>query len=253
VNRIIRLAIRLYPACWRRRYGPELEALIEESSKSWPTVLDLVRGAVIVRLFTVLGPFDWRRSIVVCGLLGAVIGTLASFTSQARYAYTSIIEIETSDQAPPSPARTVAEQAFNDKNLDNVARQFGLYANDQNAAADLIQQVRADMSVTATAPGAGVQLVQIGDREAVPFRDQGALHVTFRYPDRRKAQQVTARLASLVIDENARQPSRSRYRVAGLPHEVVDRASTAALTGVGLGAGIVVGLAIAALRRFQRT
>ena len=38
---IARLMMRLYPGWWRQRYGVELQALVEDSSPTWWTVLDV--------------------------------------------------------------------------------------------------------------------------------------------------------------------------------------------------------------------
>lgn len=37
--------VRLYPPAWRRRYGPELEALLATEPASFRTAIDLVAGA----------------------------------------------------------------------------------------------------------------------------------------------------------------------------------------------------------------
>ena len=39
---LIRFARRLYPASWRRRYGIEFEALLEDTSLDWRDVLDVL-------------------------------------------------------------------------------------------------------------------------------------------------------------------------------------------------------------------
>lgn len=44
--RLARLALRLYPLAYRRRYGDEMEALLEDGGASPRTVLDLAGGAI---------------------------------------------------------------------------------------------------------------------------------------------------------------------------------------------------------------
>jgi hypothetical protein len=48
--RLARLALGLYPLAYRRRYGDEMNALLEDSPVSAATVADLVRGAAGARL-----------------------------------------------------------------------------------------------------------------------------------------------------------------------------------------------------------
>lgn len=43
---MMRLLVRLYPRAWRRRYGAEFTALLEQQPASPGTVLDIVRGAL---------------------------------------------------------------------------------------------------------------------------------------------------------------------------------------------------------------
>jgi hypothetical protein len=44
--RLARLALRLYPLAYRRRYGAEMEALLEDSGADPRAVVDLFRGAI---------------------------------------------------------------------------------------------------------------------------------------------------------------------------------------------------------------
>jgi hypothetical protein len=48
--RLARLALALYPLAYRRRYGAEMEALLEDQGPSARAVFDLLRGAVRARL-----------------------------------------------------------------------------------------------------------------------------------------------------------------------------------------------------------
>jgi hypothetical protein len=82
--RLARLALALYPLAYRRRYGDEMEALIEDSGTSPASVLDLVRGALRAHLRPdpgvegELGPDDRVRlglgSILLCWVVFAVAG-----------------------------------------------------------------------------------------------------------------------------------------------------------------------------------
>jgi hypothetical protein len=82
--RLARLALLLYPLAYRRRYGDEMTALIEDSGATPGTVADLLRGAVRAHLRpepgveTELGPDDRVRlglgSILLCWVVFAVAG-----------------------------------------------------------------------------------------------------------------------------------------------------------------------------------
>ena len=49
-DRLARLALALYPPAYRRRYGEEMAALLEDSGAAPKAVVDLLRGALIAHL-----------------------------------------------------------------------------------------------------------------------------------------------------------------------------------------------------------
>jgi hypothetical protein len=55
-RRAARLALALYPLAFRRRYGEEMEALLEQAPARTATVLDLIRGALAAHLRPAEGP-----------------------------------------------------------------------------------------------------------------------------------------------------------------------------------------------------
>jgi hypothetical protein len=46
---MIRLLLLAYPAAWRRRYGPELEQLVDDSGMSAAGALDILRAGLVER------------------------------------------------------------------------------------------------------------------------------------------------------------------------------------------------------------
>jgi hypothetical protein len=82
--RLARLALALYPLAYRRRYGEEMAALVEDSGGSPRVVADLLRGAVRAHLRPApgvdagLGPDDRLRlgvsSILLCWVVFAAAG-----------------------------------------------------------------------------------------------------------------------------------------------------------------------------------
>jgi hypothetical protein len=81
MKHLIRTFARLYPGAWRRRYGDEFEALLEDSGATWRGALDVLRGALMMHLNT-------RSSIkivVLATFIGLLVGAAASFLSPAGY------------------------------------------------------------------------------------------------------------------------------------------------------------------------
>src|SRR5216684_9097784 len=68
-ERLIRFAGRLYPASWRRRYRVEFEALIEDASRDWRDVLDVLLGAMKMQLTT----WTFGKMATAFGVAGAVL------------------------------------------------------------------------------------------------------------------------------------------------------------------------------------
>jgi hypothetical protein len=261
MNRLARLAIRLYPASWRARYGAELEALVQDSGSGWCAVLDLMKGALTMR---VVEAFSTARSLplmVACGLLGAVLGSFVFLLAPPQLVSSTSIAIQGSETSQAVPS-TVTRAAFSDQNLQGLAKRFDLYSAPQEdqPAADSLRRFRRDISVTLTEPEvpARTEQVSIGER-TVAFSDRGAMRLSFRYPDERKAQTVTAELARLIIEANllAREADGradastigQRYRVTGPPQRLAVREFVVHPVGLGLGLGVLAGIIVATLRR----
>jgi hypothetical protein len=97
-RRLARLALALYPLAYRRRYGDEMEALIEDSGSSPAAVADLLRGALRAHLRPApgiegeLGAGDRLRlglsSILLCWVLFTVAG-LGLYKTTEEHAFDS--------------------------------------------------------------------------------------------------------------------------------------------------------------------
>jgi hypothetical protein len=84
---LLRLAVRLYPAWWRRRYGRELDALLADLSPGWRDVIDLTLGALAMQL---------RRPVSIpagCAIAGALVGTIIAFRSPTVYASSATLAL----------------------------------------------------------------------------------------------------------------------------------------------------------------
>lgn len=92
--RLARLALALYPLAYRRRYGAEMESLIEDGGATPATVVDLARAALRAHLrpepgvvSAVGGAERLRRGLgaaLVCWFLFAVAGLAFYKTTEGR-------------------------------------------------------------------------------------------------------------------------------------------------------------------------
>jgi uncharacterized protein involved in exopolysaccharide biosynthesis len=98
----IRLVLGLYPQWWRRRYGRELEALVEDSTIGWGGVFDIARGAFVMRIK------DFRTIPLLAALIGASIGTVMYLRAPTMYAASSTIRFTGGSAADPNPGSSPA-------------------------------------------------------------------------------------------------------------------------------------------------
>jgi hypothetical protein len=83
-KRLARLALNLYPLAYRRRYGDEMQALLDDRPANARTVLDLIRGALVAHLRPqnapagAVDPADRARAsasgVLMCWVLFAAAG-----------------------------------------------------------------------------------------------------------------------------------------------------------------------------------
>ena len=225
--------MRLYPAWWRRRYGTELQALVEDSGPTWRTVLDLGKEAMAMQLRDFRSPL---YLVLGCALLGAGVGAAVFAAAPSRWVFASNIEVQSRSESSDTRLLAVAARAYSDDNLGRLVERFGLYRGGQNgqAVADAPHRFRSDIALTKTPSG---------------------MQISFSYPDEDKARRVVDDLTGLLIDANVGVeaadggPALERFRVTDASHKVSDAHNATTLTTYGLGAGVLAGLALAAVWR----
>jgi hypothetical protein len=87
-RRLARAALRAYPLGFRRRYGPELEALLAETPVTARVLADLVRGALVAHV-RAAGPdadvgLEDRLRASASGLLGCWVAVAAAVCAYAK-------------------------------------------------------------------------------------------------------------------------------------------------------------------------
>jgi LPS O-antigen subunit length determinant protein (WzzB/FepE family) len=94
MRQLIRWTTRLYPAPWRRRYGEELDALIEDIRPQWKDLFNVLLGALQMQMTT------WNSLKVVAAvvLAGALLAGVFAFRTQDRYASTAVVRFAPAGQ-----------------------------------------------------------------------------------------------------------------------------------------------------------
>lgn len=191
----MRIAVLLYPSAWRRRYGLELQALIDDAAPGWRDLWDVIKGGLTMQL-TMEAPM---RTIAVWAILGAGLAYFIGIRLPDRYLSENVLLATVSGGQIPASQQQIqdlVQRTMTSERLGRLLETYGLWSNggypkrldrytlgfgvpprDEN-----IERLRESIHVEAMAPGR-VRLV-----------------VGLRVPS--LAAQVANQLASFVIEEN---------------------------------------------------
>jgi hypothetical protein len=236
MKHVVRFLIRLYPAWWRRRYGAELEALLEDSGSR--DVWNLFRAAMEMQMKT----WSFARIVTVCGIAGVLLAGAVAFSMPYRYRSTATLKMEPYSEA----FERLAQAAFTRQALTSVIDNFNLYARERRSMPmeDVIDDVmRREIRVRRVAPNIA--------------------QVSFAYEDPVQAQRVSQDLVARLIATNlgfrgeAVSPSPSD-RTKGERIELIVTADQPkkqietkryGLAGLGLPVGLLFGVVLALILR----
>jgi uncharacterized protein involved in exopolysaccharide biosynthesis len=258
---LTKLAANLYPRWWRDRYGEEFAALLEEARPGLGGTLDVLKGALAMRLST---PWSWKP-ILFCAVLGPIIGLAVTYVMTPQYSSSAVVSIR-----PPQDPTTkesgasidivdeinqLSREVMSRTQLMNFIRNFDLYRLERNQMPneDVLELMRGNIHISA-APAI------VGGR-AVP-----AFQVSFQYTDPRASQKVVNALVSGYLDTNVKARYRETYQRGqplppGPTMEVLDPASLPTnpsypqrkdFAAVGLGSGILLGALVTLALYFRR-
>lgn len=268
MRRWIASAAALYPWGWRKRYGEEFDALLEDLNPGWREFADVLRGALQMQMTNAT---TYLKLIGGLALAGAIVATAVSFRVPRIYESTAVIRITEARNPQGGSQDGLQEQVSRQLNQSeqeilsrtNLERlitrsDLDLYKQDRlrDPMEDIVQRMR-DQSIRIRTPSAGP--------------DSGlALAISFSSPDPRKAQAVVQALTSQFIDNNWRNrefnvnawqkiwpqsvPPRGvvKFEVldpGALPDKPVN-ASRVTFATIGLALGLALGLlAVITLRR----
>lgn len=186
----IRWAVSLYPAGWRRRYGDEFGALLEDIPPGWRSIFDVLKGALAMHIE--FGRFF--RIVSICGLAGLLISTALVLASPREYRATAVIVPPRQSHAAPGALvhgfQLAQQTAFSRASLAEIITRpsLDLYRSERARTPmfDVISRMQRDLRVTWREPSAD--------------RPRSAL-VEFSYPDARKARETVAAVTQKLVGE----------------------------------------------------
>jgi hypothetical protein len=241
----------LYPAEWRRRYGAEFDALLDDASLQWRDLADVIRGALIMRM-TACNSY-WKVG-AIAGLVGAILAGVGAFTIPDRWAVTAIMQVDRAPDdkgPPPADRREQVLRALGTAELE-ILGHTNLMALIQEPSLDLYQEERKRMPIEDVA----LQMVRRDLR--VQFlnadrRDGQAFQISYSYPDRYKCRAVVQRLVADFQQQAARNPGGTVLSVVETPvlPETPYYPNRLRFAVSGLVAGTIMGLM--SLKLWRRT
>ena len=226
MKRVLQLLVRLYPAWWRRRYGHELEALLEDSGSH--DVWDLFCAAMEMQIKT----WSFGRIVTVCGIAGLLVAGTISFLF-VPYPYRSTAVLKSRGDRSPEGWNALIGAAFTSQTLSDIIRQEHLYADAPTETA--IDRMRRGIRVRPTAPN--------------------LMQVSFGYEDPLRAQRVSQDLAGRIVTANlipSANPNRQLIQLVAPPTQAerqIEGKVRTAFTALGLPVGLLLGAILAFILR----
>lgn len=92
MKRLAILIVRLYPLAWRRRYGQELDPLIEDSKPGLSGLIDMLKGALTMQIKA------HGLKIALFGIAGAAIAAV-SLAMNDYYVCSAVLRVRDAGEA----------------------------------------------------------------------------------------------------------------------------------------------------------
>jgi hypothetical protein len=211
MNRLARSLIRLYPAQWRRRYGAEFEAMLEEVPPGWSAAFELLKGAIRMQ-FSIPSFPKLALMLSVTGLLAGFAVSYAvapQYTSTAVLSYVDVLR----SNARPADFAVSRNLVLSPTSLSSIIRdpRLKLYPDDlaKIPLDNVIRHMRRDTDIS----------LQNLDARATSFR------ISFTYSEPLKAKATVQALSTRFVDEN------TLSQLRRLPKNWIEELSKASKTG----------------------
>jgi hypothetical protein len=248
MNRFVRFSARLYPPAWRRRYGAEFDALLDDAGSGWRDGFDVLGGAIQMQILS----WNFRNVTVVCGLLGLLAAAAWAWSLPNMYVSRALMRVQT---VGPEDPQLVA--AYIDRIWQQVVSRGSLSELIQRPSLDLYKGDRRRKPLEDVIENMNARDIYIDIQRKGPSTT--VLAVSFRYPNSYVAQMVTSALVAKVIDGNQVAARYEQNRRTAASIYLLDPASLPAnatapnrwrIILVGLVLGILAGILILGARHW---
>ncbi len=228
MKHITRLLARLYPSNWRKRYGAEFDALLEDAEPKPRDAFDILWGVFRMQIST----WTFGRIIVASSVAGLSIAGVGSLLVQDRYESQTVVRMSGPDAGRDVYSAQLA--VLREASLKDTINRLNLYPKERERMPieQVIEKMKGNISIFAVQGTNGTFVPVFGIR--------------FEYPDRLLAQRVTQDLTTKLFDAIRRPESRTNLQILELPFPATSLGmNRTSISGIGLLSGASLGLLIA--------
>lgn len=189
MRRMLKLLAKLYPAEWRKRYGAEYEALLEEGTPRVRDAVDVFSGAMKMQMTT----WSFAKIVLPCALVGTLVAVGVSLAVPKRYVSQSVVSVDTSDaRSIDNELASQVQDVLASPFLISVIQKENLYPRERarmplNDVVDLMKK--------------GIEIRPLATSDG---KFASAFEFDFVYPDAQVAQRVDDELVSSLMASNLR-------------------------------------------------
>lgn len=119
MKRLIRIVAGLYPRSWQERYGAEFAALLDDMNPDWRTSVDILKGAMEMRMKT----WSFGKIFLAAGVAGVLAAAGARFAIPARSEAVIAVSGPVNEAAARDAVLSLAKQTFKNASLTAVTKQ----------------------------------------------------------------------------------------------------------------------------------
>jgi capsular polysaccharide biosynthesis protein len=236
MKRALWLLARLYPVAWRRRYGIEFDALLEDVPPNLRTLLNVLEGAFKMQLQT----WTDMKVVAALGVAGIIVAACVSLALPRQYESTAVVDIvgSTNSFAAADLVNQLLTRVLSRSSLSGLINREDLYHGERTRLPmdDMIERLRRDIKIVPAGLG------------------RTAFRVTVISDSPQHAQIVTQTLISSLLEQHVRSGSGATLKLldpVNKPRSPVNpRYGLIAMWGFA--GGLVVGLIVALARHQPR-
>ena len=249
MKRAVRALVWLYPSSWRKRYGREFEAFLEDATPSVCDACDIAWGALKMRITKSV-----FARILVAGLsVGVIVATLVFVTTPKHYRSEAFFTAKPSGQITAYIVEALKGNAFFSKEfLSSLILKRNLYPSERSRMPidAVIDEMKRNIHVYYS------PTVSSGSQDVLKFV------MEFEYSNPSIAHEVNEELVSQFLEAIAKSALvDSHPRTIPVSFQILDpptlplkpvESSLARSSAIGLFGGLLTGLVLVILTKLHR-